>query len=255
MDASTEESAFKKIMQNTDTYKLNTHLAKLFVWVVVIASPDKYWYDIAYYTSYLFGMLSRQALFGNSSIRYQTGYRLNKLLSLFTRTGKAFDIPIKITGLEHLSPTTNGLAICTAHLPLIKVGTRAILDSGFNIDAIIAAVPGKDGKMSSWGTTKRVRIIHSINSNVLLKTRSVLKENGCVTLMIDEYYGKPLSPNMLHFCGKMGAKVVFLITDLADDHSVEVQLVLPPYPFCEDDDKVNKNLEVLTNLRNAILNN
>ncbi len=253
MHTNPEDGLFKKIMQKTDTDKISSHFAKFFVWVVVITLPAKYWYRIAYYVSHFFGLISRQALLGKLSVQYQRAYRLNRLLSLFTRSGKAFDIPIKITGLELLHSTQNGLAICSVHLPLIKVGIRAILDSGFEIDAMIAGMTGSDGKMAFWGTTKRVKTIASAEANVLIKARSVLKENGSISLMIDTNLGNPLSPNMLRFCGKVGAKVVFLLAELADDHSVVVHLVSPPYPYCEDDNQVNENLNALAELRDDIL--
>ena len=253
MDANLEEGLFKKIMQKTDTDKVSSLLAKFFVWVVVVTIPSKYWYAISYYVSHFFGLISRQALLGKLSVRYQRAYRLNRLLSLFTRSGKAYHVPIKIAGLEHLHSTQNGLAICSIHLPLIKVGIRAILDSGFEIDAMIAGMTGSDGKMAFWGTTQRVKTIPSAEANVLIKSRNILKENGSISLMIDTNLGNPLSPNMLRFCGKVGAKVVFLLAELADDRSVLVHLVSPPYPYCENDFQVNENLEALAKLRDVIL--
>ncbi len=248
-----EKGLFKKIMRQTDDDKLSTYLAKFIVWIAVFVTPTKYWYSIAYNIANIFSTISRKALWSNWSIKFQRAQRLNRLLSFFTRSGRPFDIPLKITGLELLDNTTNGVAICSVHLPLIKVGIRAILDSGFQIDAMIAAKSSPDGKMAFWGTNKRVPIIPTINASVLIKTRSILKNNGCTTLMIDTHFGRPLSPNMLRFCGKTGTKVVFLLAELLDDHSVAIQLIAPPFPYCEDEDKVFKNLTELDRLRSEIL--
>ena len=240
-------------MQQTDTKKVSSKMAKLIVWLVVITTPYKYWYQIAYYISYCFGTFSRQSLLGNYSIGYQRAVRLNRLLSLFTRSGVPFYIPVKVNGLENLAPTTNGLAICSIHLPLIKVGIRGILDSGFGITAIIAAMVGEDGKMSFWGTTKRVRVIYSINANVLIQARGVLKDNGSVFLMLDSNLGKPFSPNMLRFCGMMGTKVVFLLAELSADSTIMVDIVTPPFPYCEDEEKIRINIKALEKHRDSIL--
>ncbi len=247
------EGTFKKIVRSTD-YKLSSFSARLSAYLIVVCLPQKRWYNAAYNTSFFLSFFSKQVLLGNFSHSYQRAFSLNRLLSLITRTGKPYAIPISIIGIEHLKEQQHGLVICTTHLPLVKAGVGALLDNDFIIDAALAALPSGNGLMSFWGTSKLVQSLKT-DSSVLLKTKTIIKEKGCILAMIDsgQELWKPISPNLLHFCGKVGSRVVFLFVTLTEKRSVAVRAVPPPYPFCKTEEDVAVNVAFMRKERNEIL--
>lgn len=244
---------FKKIVKSTDC-KLSSLSARLSAYLIVVCFPQRKWYHVAYKVSFVLSIFSKQVLLRNHSHKYQMAFGLNRLLSLITRAGKPYYVPVNIKGREFTSKQENGLIICTVHLPLMKAGVGALLDEGFILDAALAALPTNTELMAFWGTTKVVKSLKT-DSKVLLKTKSIVKEGGCVMAMIDsgQDIWKPISPNLLHFCGKVGSKTVFLFVSLDKNATVNVKFIPPPYPFCKTEEEVALNVEFMRKERNSIL--
>ena len=248
------ENTFKKIVKNSD-YKLSSFSSRLSAYLIAVLLPQKHWYMAAYRVCSFMSYFSKQVIIGNLPYRYQKAFSLNRLLSLITRTGKSYPIPIIFTGKEHLLPNNEGLIICSVHLPLVKAGVGILLDEGLFVDVALAALPSESGVMPFWGTSKLVKSLKT-DANVLLKIKSILKEKGNVLAMIDSgkyLLWKSISPNMMHFCGKVGSRVVFLFVSLTDNHVLNASIVSPPFPYCKTNEEVEKNVEFMRQERDAIL--
>lgn len=155
------------------------------------------WYKIAYnITSFLVLFRGTAPIIRGKNRGLNHAYLLNTILSLLTRTKKEFKIPTIIDGLEIFKkPRSNGLVICSLHMPLNKVGLRCLIENGHKPDAAIAAAFHNAVSVSAWGVTEVIPAI-STGPFVLLKTKSILKKGGTVTALVDKNLGKAVSPNI-----------------------------------------------------------
>ena len=231
------------IIKNYDDFSVRKLLLYPSAILITALLPRKWWYWAAYYCAYAISFFLRKGMY-NISQRYTRAERLNTLLALITRCRKAYYIPISIKGFEHCSHPDSGLLLCTVHIPLLKVAIGKMLDNDVHIDAAIAAIPGPNNTMSFWGTTKQVAAILS-DSKVLLKVKSILQNNGTVTLMVDRYYGKPISPNIFHLAAKTGTKLAYVLIELLPNGQLVAKVIPPPHTICTDEASVNENIAAL----------
>jgi hypothetical protein len=157
---------------------------------------------------------------------------VNRVLSLLTRTGQPFSVPWTAEGLDLVraaSAGPRGLILCSAHLPLIKVACRALMDSGIQVDAAITDNPSVVDSLAVWGRIDRMPAIPA-GRNVLLRTRSLLKQAGTVLLLADAFPGAPLQPNIFRLAGRLQSRVVLFSAELRRDGIVAVRLFEAPDP-------------------------
>ena len=210
---------------------------------IAMMLPEKWWYKAAYQLSFFTGLFIRPELKKLRSIGLNRAEGLNSLLSLLTRTGKPYPIKVVTTGMEHLD-SNDGLVLCTAHIPLVKVSMASILQSGFTITAAITNKPTPDGTMAVWGINNRIPTI-ARSPTVLIRARTILNCKGSVLLMLDKFYGDAYSPNMLRLCGKTGGRALFYFAELKMDGKIYVSLEQPPYPYCKTEAEIVENLKSL----------
>jgi hypothetical protein len=206
--------------------------------MLTLVLPTKFWYRAAYRTSRLL------APFASSSP--PEPHILNRILGFMTRTQRPFPIPWKAIGREVLFNTGNpgGVVLCSAHVPLIKVAARAIMEMGYGPTAAIASHPGADGCIGLPGLTERLPVFKT-SPTVLLTTRTTLKQRGAVLLLVDTKLGEAYSPNILRLARRTGARVVFFFAKLQPDGHIEVSFKNPPDPFCTSEESIQANLQFL----------
>lgn len=173
-------------------------------------------------------------------LRLLQAIQVNCILSLLTRTKRPFPIEYKMTGTDALVDTS-GLIICTVHLPLVKVGVRAILDQKHRIDAAIVANPLPDSLIGFWGITQKIPALLK-DRFVLLKAKSILNKKGVILLMIDNNDNSHYSSNIMHLCRLTKSKIVFLFAELNQQGVVDANIINPPYPHCETPYQIEKNI-------------
>jgi hypothetical protein len=189
--------------------------------------------------------------FGRSGLRphrFEQAILLNRMLAYLTRTGTPFPVPWFMSeesraALESACPAGRGLLVCSAHLPLIKVGARALQETGHTMSGAIAADPDQDGCIAIWGLRERLPAI-KVQANVLLRTRTELRKGGCVVLLVDTVKGE-YSPNVFRLAASTGAGILFLTTELSPDGRVEVRIWKPPAPACATPEQITGNLLAL----------
>jgi hypothetical protein len=211
--------------------------------IIAVFFSKKRWYKVlVFITAFTkFKLLVKRKQ--NMSLRFLQAVQVNAILSLLTRTKKPFPIAYNIDGTDALSHTS-GLIICTVHLPLIKVGIRAVLDQKYIIDAAIVAESLPDNQIGFWGITQKVPAF-SRDRFVLLKAKSILNKNGVILLMIDNGDNSYYSPNVMHLCQLTKSKVVFLFAELNREGVVDVNIVNAPFPHCETPHQIEKNIDFM----------
>jgi hypothetical protein len=228
---------------------INNLTFKFLVLCISSFYSEKKWYKIAFGITYISRFKISQLLFKKKSIGELRAYDLNNLLALLTRTGRPFPIPYELTldEVEHSS----GLILCTVHIPLVKVAIRAFMEQPLGIDAAIVGMPTKDNRMAVWGLTERIPVLVK-DSFVLLKIKNILSKNGTILLMTDS--GGIYSPNIFHLCGKLGSKIVFFFAELKPNGTICTSFILPPFPNCETEIAITKNIEFLKQKSGEIMN-
>lgn len=180
--------------------------------------------------------------------RFEQAILLNRLLAFLTRTRRPFPVPWRMGAearetLDAAASSGRGVVLCSGHLPLIKVGVRAFMESGHSPTAAIAADPGLDGQIPIWGLAERLPTF-KVQPDVLLRTRTVLRRGGSILLLVDTIAGD-YSPNIFRLAKATGAAVLFFTTELEGDGCVEVRVFQAPYPGCGNHAEIAGNLLAL----------
>jgi len=178
---------------------------------------------------------------------------LHRFLDLLSTHKTYFPIPVVIVGEEHLRDyiaQPGGFVCCSAHVPFIKLFLpliRQLVDGGREL-RIIAREPVGDNEVSAWNDEhwKAIRTDHA----VLLHTRSLLRQNGCLILVIDKEQGEFISSNIFRFVGKMNSRILMCFTQLQPDGRILMRVMLPPGPLCRSEEEIRANLDfVAQNVR------
>jgi hypothetical protein len=228
---------------------LSRTILPAFARLLSLALPPRIWYRCALAMSQLLALLLRlSARTGLRPHRYETAILLNRILAFLTRTGRPFPVPWRMDAASHAAldsaaASGQGLVICSAHLPLIKVAVRALMETGRSPEVAIAAEPGPDGRIPIWGLTDRLATI-KVGPDVLLRARTVLKRGESVLLLVDTLAGD-YSPNIFRLAGATKANVLFFTAELAGDGCVGVRVFPPPFPACADPQQIAANLQAL----------
>ena len=211
----------------------------------------KRWYQLALLSTYISRFPYWVIHKHKRSMGLIQASHLNRLLSLLTRTGKQFYIPYSNIGLADIQPHTR-LIFCTVHLPLVHVAIRALLEHGIHLDGAIVGVPIKDNLMTVWGLSQKINAL-TRNNHVLVRAKTLLANNGNIVLMIDMASGNSYSPNIMHFGGMLGAKIVFFFSELTPDGTILNTFYMAPNPYCRNELQIQENISFLKNKHNEIL--
>lgn len=136
-----------------------------------------------------------------------------------------FPVPWDAEGLDLVrtrSAAPEGLVLCSAHLPLVKVACRALMDSGIRVDAAITENPSVVDSIAIWGRADRMPAIRA-DRNVLLKARTLLTSGGTVLLLADTSPGGPFSPHIFELVERVRARVILFSTELRHDGVVSIR--------------------------------
>ena len=213
--------------------------------------PAQVWYRSALMASGVFAWLLRLSGRVSHPQRFEQAILLNRLMAFLTRTGVPFPVRWRWTAeseavLDAAATSGRGLVICSAHLPLIKVAMRALIETGRAPTVVIAAEPGPDGCIAVWGLRERLTAL-KVGPNVLLKTRTELRNGGRVLLLVDTVKGE-YSPNIFHLAAAMRATVLFFTAELQADGHTAVRVFPAPWPACSNDEEIKANLKAIESL-------
>ena len=217
--------------------------------LLTIFLPPSTWYRAALPISGIFAHALR--LRGSTGLkphRFEQAILLNRMLAFLTRARRPFPVPWRMgaearEALDDAAASRGGVVLCSGHLPLIKVGVRAFMESGHTPTAAIAAEPGPDGQIPIWGLAERMPTLKA-QPDVLLRTRTVLRRGGSILLLVDTIAGD-YSPNIFRLAKATGAAVLFFTAELEGDGCVEVRVFQVPYPGCGDQAEIAGNLRAL----------
>ena len=141
---------------------------------------------------------------------------------------------------------------CTSHLPLIKVGVKAMIENNYPVDATIAQYPGKDMKISIWGLKEGIPAMKA-DKNALLKTKTLLTNKAAIFLLIDDTTTNTYSPNSMKICRLTGSKMILGFAKLKKSGFIEVWLEQPPFTNCTTDTEIEENIAYIKQKTNQIL--
>ncbi len=229
---------------------LSRTILPVFARILSLTLPPRTWYRCALWVSMAFAWIlpycrPRRRFRPH---RYETAILLNRMLAFLTRTGRPFPISWRLDAasreaLDSAAASGRGLVICSAHLPLIKVAVRAMIEIGRTPTVAIAAEPGPDGRIPIWGLTGRLDTL-KVQPDVLLRSRTVLARGGSILLLVDTL-GGDYSPNIFRLAKATGVGVLFFGAELDRDGRVQVRVFPPPFPGCADPEQIAGNLLAL----------
>ncbi|WP_234733942.1 hypothetical protein [Tellurirhabdus bombi] len=153
-------------------------------------------------------------------------------------SSKIVPLPIQANCLEFLKkPRTNGLVLCTAHVPLGFAWAGYLIDQGLLPDAVIALHVPPDGYWPVFGKKERLLVLPS-RPDVLLKAKSILQRGGTVVVLVDHEFGV-YSPNMFRLAKKLNSDIIYSFAGLQADGTIGVQFFEAPGACSEEEDEVN----------------
>ena len=227
-------------------------------WVVSICLPKRRWYGVALgMARTLAGGAGWLAPAANNATDASLAPRLlHRFLDILAEHSRDFPIPVVVEGEEFLreyAAQPGGFVICSAHIPFVKLIfplARKIIGEQREV-RVVAREPVGDNEVSAWSgeNLKAVRTDHA----VLLHTRSLLRQNGCLLLAVDKEQGEFISSNIFRFVGKMNSRILMFFTQLQPDGRILIRIMLPPGPHCRSEEEIRANLDfVAENVRRIL---
>ncbi len=227
-------------------------------WLISVLLPKSRWYSAALSIS-LF--LARGTGWvkpaGNNVSDASLAPRiLHRFLDILSMRSRYFPIPVVVEGEDYLrdyAAQSGGFVICSAHIPFVKLIfplVRQVI--GDQRPARVSARDPEGGnEVAAWtdGNWEAIRTDHA----VLLHTRSLLRQNGCLMLAVDKERGEFISSNIFRFVGKMHSRILMFFTQLRPDGKILLRIMLPPGPGCRSEDEIRANLDfVAENVRRIL---
>jgi hypothetical protein len=209
---------------------------------IFLLTSSRSWYRVAF-TLYKHASIFK--FFYRDSTRNYEIIRLrffSRMLVMLTRSGISFPIPYEFNSNQ--VKVDKGILYCTTHLPLTKVGIKAMIENNYKVDRAIAANPTEEMNVAIWGMEEKIPALKT-GPSVLLKTKSVLEQGMSVFVMIDYGSIENLSPNSLKMVHLSSSKAVFLFTKLRKSGVVQVWLEEAPFSGCTSDVEIQKNVNYL----------
>lgn len=217
--------------------------------------PPSRWYSAAVALTRLQWAVCR-LIWWRPDIALRNAVYLDMVLLELMKHG-TFPIRWRAIGAEHLvlqDSDKAGILVCGAHLPLFTAITRTLTELNAMPDMVIAleAAIGPDGTYPLPGLDIRVPALPP-GPKAMVRSRRVLLNRGLVASLMDEYPGGPLKPQLLRLGGRLGAKVVYIFTELDDDNFITLTAVRPPFPACATEADIDANLAAYDAERQRIL--
>ncbi len=181
---------------------------------------------------------------------------LHRFLDILAEHSRDFPIPVAVEGEEYLreyAAQPGGFVICSAHIPFVKLIfplARKIIGEHREV-RVVAREPVGNNEVSSWigPNLRAIRTDHA----VLLHTRSLLRQNGCLMLAVDKEQGEFISSNIFRFVGKMNSRILMFFTQLQPDGRILIRIMPPPGPQCRSEEEIRANLDyVAENVRRIL---
>ena len=227
-------------------------------WLISVLLPKRLWYGAALRISlFLAGGTGWVKPAGNNVTDASLAPRiLHRLIDILSVRSRYFPIPVVVEGEEYLreyAAQSGGFVICSAHIPFVKLIfplVRQVIGDQRQA-RVIAREPEGDNEVTAWndGNWKAIRTDHA----VLLHTRSLLRQNGCLMLAVDKERGEFISSNIFRFVGKMHSRILMFFTQLRPDGKILLRIMLPPGPGCRSEDEIRANLDfVAGNVRRIL---
>jgi hypothetical protein len=217
-------------------------------WLITVCLPASRWYGAALAVS---RVLARGAgwLSPKTSTVTQSSLvprLLHRFLDLLSTHNPYFFIPVVVEGVQFLreyAAQEGGFVCCSAHIPFVKLFlplVRQVVGDQRQL-RVIAREPVGDNEVSAWNDEhwKAIRTDHA----VLLHTRSLLRQNGCLMLAVDKEQGEFISSNIFRFVGKMNSRILMWFTQLQPDGKILLRIMLPPGPRCRSEEEIRANLD------------
>jgi hypothetical protein len=216
--------------------------------------PRRYWFRAVLALSQAHATVARLAG-AQECARYESSC-VDRWLQVLTPHG-SFPVEYRVEGAEHLVRTATdeaGILCCTVHVPLTSVMMRACVDLGAAPDYVIAAPINIDrnGRWLPAGLREGFKAIPP-GSGTLRRARTVLKEGGRFTSMLDEAVGFPLRPALMQVAGSVRARVVLCWAEMDASRTIVVTFRTAPHAIPDTEEKVWANLAALDQPRQRIL--
>lgn len=241
--------------------KYETQVISAIARSIVCLLPQPRWYPAMFWVSRRLSPAFRWALkltrFRNDARKdVVDSWLVNTLLQRIDDFGKPFPIPISIKGAEALAEAwrhPQGVVVCSSHLPLANVISRAGVELNLIPTAVLAGREAlRDGMYPVWGCAVRLPAL-PVDKFVLIKVRSILRHGGSIATMVDLDLGEPVSPNVFRLIRSVGARAVFATVELQRTGEIQVQFCNPPDPFNRTHDSILANVEYFEAMINRIV--
>ena len=226
-------------------------LLVLITWWIRLTTPPERWYPIALALARFSNRAARRlkpTFFDPSLVPRM----LHRLLDLIAGDKRHFPIPIEVEGEELLheyAALPGGFICCTAHIPFIKlfIPLARRVAAGREIKVAVRW-PLEGGNIDVWNDAPLPAI--KTDNSILLHTRSLLRRNGCLLLVVDREQGEVISSNIFRFVHKMRSRILMTFPTLREDGTIVIRIVRAPGPECLNEEEIRANLDfVAANVR------
>lgn len=222
---------------------------------IALLLPERLWYPAVLRVSRILAFFLRWLIACTSYRRdcrksILAGWLLAGFLHRLVALRRPFPIPIRVQGTEVIrqaAANPHGVALCSVHLPLVDLGLRSLVDMNLCPDAVLSIQPEtKDAKFPIWGLDRGLPVLLPSDPLVLLKVRNILRRGGSVAALVDAVLGQSrFRTNLLRLVGRVGAQLVFIVSELLPDGDILLEYFAPPDPFCTSDESIFSNLDAL----------
>ena len=217
--------------------------------------PRRRWYAAAVALTRVQWAFCR-LLFWRPDICLRNSICLDRLLLELMRFG-TFPVRWRAAGTAHLprgGTEANGVIYCTSHLPLFALQARVLHEMNATPSLVIAHPEAIDsaGTYPMPGVEERIPALPP-GGRTMARVMRELQKGKVVGSLMDEYPGGPLKPQVLRMAGKVGARVVYLFSELDDQNAIRLTATLPPFPACSTEEEIQANLAAYEQQRRRIL--
>jgi hypothetical protein len=232
---------------NKDQLKTEAHaiVRRVIAFYIVSVVPPEQWYWTAHrLTGFLVSWRRKIQLKKKENEGLKHAFLLNSILSLLTRKHISFPVPVRAKGFELFAkPRTSGMVICSVHIPLAKVAMRFLVENGHKPKAAIAGAHRGISSVALWGSTETIPVIPT-GPFVLMRAKTLLTDGDTLAVMVDGNFGQDISPNIFLLAQKLNVDVVYLLSELLPDGTIEVSFfessVKPPLPLEAVDQQIKE---------------
>ena len=190
-------------------------------------APEK-WYKVALKVTGYIALFKPQ-----SGLRYKNAFKihhsvmLNAVLAELSKNNISFPIPIRAKGLELFqksNPNPNGMILCAAHLPLIQMGLRYLVEQNLKPELTIENNLDSDGHVYVCGLTEPIPSARR-GPYLYNETKNILQSGGSVAVLVDDKFGEAYCPKMFRLAQCLGSDLVYYFSELEPDGCIRVSYV------------------------------